>query len=42
VTQTELFRGRDARDKMDVYAAHMRNELLEKSFAEVSEPDTIQ
>jgi len=42
VIQSELFRGRDARDVMDVYAAHMRQELLAKGGIDVREPDTVQ
>jgi hypothetical protein len=34
--------GRDARDVMDVYAAHMRQELLAKGGIDVREPDTVQ
>jgi hypothetical protein len=42
IIQTELFRGSDARDVMDVYAAKMREELLENGFVEVAAQETIQ
>ena len=40
--QSELFRGSDARAVMDMYAAHMRQDLLEKGCEDVSEPTTKQ
>ena len=36
IIQSELFRGDDAREVMDAYAAAMRQELLEKGFTDVS------
>lgn len=42
VIQAEQFRGRDARDVMDVYAANLRLMLLEKGFTEVASQETVQ
>lgn len=42
IITTERFRGRDARDVMDVYAAHMREELMAKGFEEVMSGRTVQ
>ncbi len=36
IIQSELFRGEDAREVMDAYAAALRQELLDNGFTDVS------
>jgi hypothetical protein len=42
ILQTEIFRGGDAREVMDAYAAALRQELLEKGFEDLGADTTVQ